>query len=78
VGVLYDLEAADLPLTVDVTPRRCQAFRLAPGQTCAAANLDAGGQEIRAQRLTADGFGLVTFPQFRLTQREGQRLVLSR
>jgi len=78
VRILYDLEAADLPLTVDVTPRRCQAFRLAPGQTCAAANLDGAGREIQSLRLTADRFGLVTVPQFRVTQREGNRLVLSR
>ena len=78
VRLTYDLEPADLPLTVDVTPRRCQAFKLAPGQTCTAVNLDAAGQEVQAQRLQADRFGLVTFPQFKLTQAEGNRLVLSR
>jgi hypothetical protein len=29
-----DAVAGDLPLSVDVTPRRCQTFRLTPGQNC--------------------------------------------
>jgi pimeloyl-ACP methyl ester carboxylesterase len=78
VLITYDLDAADLPLTVDVTPRRCQAFRLAPDQACLAVNLDAAGREVQSLRLQADRGGRVTFPQFKLTGRAGNRLVLSR
>ena len=76
VLVTYDSDATDLPVSVDVTPRRCQAFRLSPDQTCTAVNIDAAGKSIQSMQVTADRFGLVTFPKFRLTQREGNRLVL--
>jgi len=76
--VTYDLDAAHLPLTVDVTPRRCQAFALSPGQSCEAVNTDAVGEEVQQLTLTADRFGRVTFPAFQLTHPQGNRLVLSK
>jgi len=76
--VTYDLASEYLPLTVDVTPRRCQAFSLAPGQTCVAVNSAADGKEIQRCTLTADRYGLVTFPAFQLTVPEGNRLILSK
>ena len=78
VLVTYDLDASGLPLSVDVTPRRCQAFKLSPGETCTAANTDAAGKTIQSLEVTADRFGLVTFPQFQLTHCEGNRLILKR
>ena len=76
--VTYDLDADHLPLTVDVTPRRCQAFKVPAGQTCSAVNVDAEGRTIQTMQLQADRFGLITFPAFRLTQREGNRLILTK
>lgn len=76
--VTYDRAAGDLPLSVDVTPRRCQIFRLPPGQTCAAANVDATGQTIQSMPLKAERWGLVTFPGFKLTAPEGNRLILTK
>ncbi len=78
VLITYDLDAGDLPLSVDVTPRRCQAFRLSPGQTCTAVNIDAGGETIQSTRVTADRFGRVTFSKFQLTQCAGNRLILTK
>lgn len=77
VLISYDLDPAHLPLSVDVTPRRCQAFRPAPGQTCSAVNIDSAGETIQSLQLKADAFGLVTFPGFRLTRKGGNRLVLT-
>lgn len=76
--VTYDAAADDLPLSVDVTPRRCQTFRLPPGQTCTAANVDATGQTIQSMPLKADRWGLVTFLRFRVTSPEGNRLILTK
>ncbi|MCK5805132.1 MAG: hypothetical protein KAI66_20030, partial [Lentisphaeria bacterium] len=58
VLVTYGLDAAHLPLTVDVTPRRRQAFKMVPGAVCTAVNLDGTGREIQRVRLTADPHGL--------------------
>jgi len=76
--VKWTLDAGDVPVTVDVTPRRVQAFRLKPGESCAAVNLDAGGKEVQIRTLTADANGLVTFEGFRITSAAGNRLVLTR
>ena len=76
--ITYDLADVDLPLSVDVTPRRCQLFRLRPGQACSAANLDSDGRTIQSLRLEADAQGLATFRQFKLTHRAGNRLVLTK
>jgi hypothetical protein len=54
---------------VDVTPRRCRAFRPAPGTKVA---WTAGG---RSGEVAADPHGLVTIPQVRVSK-SGTRLVL--
>ena len=71
-------DAVELPMAVDITPRRCQAFRLNPGQACLAVNTDAAGKTIQSLHLEADEHGRVTFPGFQLTERQGNRLVLTR
>jgi pimeloyl-ACP methyl ester carboxylesterase len=79
VVVKWILEPAALPVTVDVTPRRLQAFHLAPGDQVTAINLDAAsGAEVQKVTLTADAQGLVTFCGFQITSAAGNRLVLSR
>jgi hypothetical protein len=74
----YDLDETDLPLTVDVTPRRCQAFSLEPGQPCTGQNIDSSGRAIQSVALRADRYGVVTFPAFQLTGKQGNRLVLKK
>ena len=76
--IRWTLDPAALPVTVDVTPRRVQAFRLAPRESCSAANLDADGKEIQRFRLGTDEHGLLTCAGFRITSAKGNRLVLSR
>ena len=78
VLVTADAAAGDLPLSVNVTPRRCQTFKLPPGQTCEATNVDAAGQAIQSMPLKADRWGLVTFPGFKVTAPEGNRLILTK
>lgn len=78
VMVTYDLAETDLPLSVDVTPRRCQVFRLDPGQACTGRNIDGNGQTIQSVDLRADQYGRVTFPAFQLTEKAGNRLVLTK
>ena len=78
VLIKWTLKAADLPVTVDVTPRRVQAFRLKPGESCAAVNVDAAGSEIQRLTIKADEHGLFTFPGFRVTSARGNRLALTR
>ncbi|MCY3021652.1 MAG: alpha/beta hydrolase-fold protein [Planctomycetota bacterium] len=60
--------------TVDVTPRRCQKFKVKPGEklkwTCA-------GKEAQSGEATADQWGLVTVPSVRVTK-EKCRLTISR
>ena len=77
--VKYDLEASGLPVTVDVTPRRMQSFRLKPGQAASAVNIRADTlEEIQRKSLVADDGGLVTFDRFRITSPAGNKLILSR
>lgn len=78
VLVTYDAASGNLPLSVDVTPRRCQAFRLHPSQTCAATNVDASGRTIQSMPLKADRWGLVTFPGFKVTDPAGNHLILTK
>ena len=78
VVVQWALDAGQLPVTVDVTPRRLQAFRVKPGQKVTARNLAADtNQEVQSQTLTADERGLVTFTGFRLTAPAGNKMVLA-
>lgn len=62
--------AAPLPeCTVDITPRRCQAFKSMPGQTFKWTNTDLTTQEVVAQGVvTADKWGLVTVEQALVTK----------
>ncbi len=77
VLVKWMLVADRLPVTVDVTVRRLQAFKPGPGQAVTATNLAADtGAEVQAMRLTVDEQGLVTFPGFRITAAAGNRIVL--
>lgn len=78
VLVKWQLEADKLPVTVDLTPRRLQAFTLKPGDKVLARNVTAGGQEVQQQTLTADELGLVTWKGFQVTDAAGNRLVLTR
>ncbi|MEN6641554.1 MAG: prolyl oligopeptidase family serine peptidase [Armatimonadia bacterium] len=79
VVVKWTLEAEKLPVTVDVTPRRLQAFRLKPGETVTARNIAVGtGAEVQKETLKVDEDGLLTFKGFKVTAPEGNRLVLSR
>jgi hypothetical protein len=59
--------------TVDVTPRRCQKFRLRPGTRVAWRVLALDGAEIHAGEAAADEWGLVTAPRVRV-RREGVKL----
>lgn len=78
VLVKWTQDPKALPVTVDVTPRRVQAFKLKPGETCAAINLDAAGKTLQTTKITADKHGLFTFPAFRVTSAKGNRMVLTR
>ena len=78
VLIRWTLKPAVLPVTVDVTPRRVQAFKLKPGDSCSAVNLDADGKEIQRCKLSADAHGLLTFVGFNITSTKGNRLVLTR
>ena len=71
-------DAKTLPVTVDVTPRRVQAFKLQPGETCQAVNTDASGKALQRVKITADKHGLFTFPAFRVTSTKGNKMVLTR
>lgn len=74
----WALEADKLPVTVDVTPRRVQAFKPQPGQQVTATNLAAdSGQEVQKLTVTVDEAGRITVPGFRLTSAAGNRLVLT-
>ncbi|MEI6502105.1 MAG: alpha/beta hydrolase-fold protein, partial [Armatimonadota bacterium] len=67
VLVKWGLEADKLPVTVDVTPRRVQRFKVKPSQKVTAVNVDAEGKEIQRAELVADESGLVTWKGFRVT-----------
>jgi len=55
--------------TVDITPRRLQQFRAAPGQTVKWTNTSpADGKQIQSGEATADRWGLVTLDKVRVTK----------
>ncbi|HVF34985.1 MAG TPA: hypothetical protein VND91_06645 [Candidatus Saccharimonadia bacterium] len=62
--------------SVDVTPRRLQAFAPAPGREYDWVNLDAGSNVVQAGRVVADALGLVTVQGFTVAT-GGNRLVVS-
>ncbi len=77
VAIRWTLDAAALPVKVDVTPRRVRAFKPRPGQTVTARNIDiAAGQTVQEATLTTDRNWPVTFEGFRVNGEEGNRLVL--
>lgn len=61
---------------VDITPRRRQKFRPAPGTEITARNLDAAGRLIEEKNLTVDARGTITCERFRLTPGQQNRLRL--
>jgi hypothetical protein len=64
-------------VTVDVTPRRYQAFKLQPGAEVIAVNVDVPtDKEVQRQTLKADEVGLVTIKGFQVTSAAGNRLTL--
>ncbi|MFO7947557.1 MAG: alpha/beta hydrolase-fold protein [Armatimonadota bacterium] len=77
VLIRADTEIHDLPVTVDVTPRRLQSFSREPGEVVIAKNIEEStGDEIQTQELVVNEDGLLTFPQFTVTCAEGNHLVL--
>ena len=78
VVVKWTGAAEKLPVTVDVTPRRLQTFKLRPGDQVTAVNMDAAGKTVQRQTLVADAQGLVTFKGFEVTAAGGNRLVLGK
>jgi len=79
VVVRYTLDPAALPLTVDVTPRRRQAFRPAPAAQVRATATDAGtGQQLATCTLTVDQNGLLTYPALPINSAAGTRLTFTR
>ncbi|MFC1613965.1 alpha/beta hydrolase-fold protein [Gemmatimonadota bacterium] len=67
-----------LPATVDVTPRRLQHFRLKPGEPVTMIEQTLDSREILRRESRADRTGHVTFEGFRLTARQGNRLIIIR
>lgn len=78
VLIKWTLEPEKLPVTVDVTPRRLQAFKLQPGEKIRAMNVAADGSKVQEETLTVDESGLVTLKGFKVTSAAGNRLTLTR
>ena len=78
VLITYDLAADDLPLSVDVTPRRCQLFQLRPRPSLLCGEHRQLGRTIQSMQLEAGALGLATFRRFKVTRREGNRLILTK
>ena len=60
-------------MTVDVTPRRAQKFRVEPGQ-----KVEVSIDGARAQKVEADKRGLVTVRRARIESDKGTRVVMRR
>ncbi|HUU27709.1 MAG TPA: alpha/beta hydrolase-fold protein [archaeon] len=67
-----------LPATVDITLRRVQRFHPAPGEEVVLIDRAPGGREIIRKTAPADRTGHITFEKFRLTDIQGNRLVVLR
>ncbi|MGC9320519.1 MAG: alpha/beta hydrolase-fold protein, partial [Armatimonadota bacterium] len=77
--VRWYLDTDELPVTVDVTPRRVQGFVLKPGEEVTAITLSVdSGEQMRSRALTADQDGLVTIRGLRILSPGGTRLTLTR
>jgi len=71
--VYWYLDPAQLPVTVDVTPRRVQGMRWRPGETLTAVIT---GLETVQRDVTVDGLGLATITAVELRSSEGVRVEL--
>ena len=67
---------AKAEMTVDITPRRRQAFRPKPGATLKWTNTDKAGKTVQSGTATVDKHGLVTMEKVKLTL-GGNRIVIS-
>ena len=77
VVIRWEGDAARLPVTVDVTPRRRQRFRPAPGTVCTAVAIElATNQELQRLSATVEPNGLLSLRQVRLTAAPGTRLTV--
>lgn len=65
------------PVTVDVTLRRLQRFRFAPGAVLKAINMGSSSQAIQEKQVVVDSLGLITVPGFNITSASGNRLVIT-
>ncbi len=64
--------------TVDITPRRCQQFHVAPGETIHWSNRQVTDRQVVQQgQATADRWGLITLPQVRVST-GGNRILIER
>ncbi len=78
IVIKWYLEPEDLPVTVDVTPRRRQQFKPQAGAACTAINTDlATGREVQRERVQVGEHGLLTFPRFQVTSAQGNRLTFT-
>jgi hypothetical protein len=73
--VLWYLDPAQLPATVDVTPRRVQGMKWKPGDVLTAAI--AGAETVRRD-ITVDDLGLATITAVELRSPDGVRIELRR
>lgn len=73
VTVQQAYEGIKYPITVDITPRRVQQFRVAPGSTV---SVTVGSDAPRA--ITVDEYGLITVPGVRIEDAAGTRVVVRR
>lgn len=75
---LPDFESIASSGTVDITPRRLQAFRTPPGSVWQWSNRQVPDEgEVQSGTVTADAHGLITIPGFRVTK-TGNRLLIGR
>jgi len=77
ITVFLDRPDAELPLTVDMTPRRRQRFLPAAAGLVRARNIAADGTTIQTTDITVDQAGRITYEGFMLTSVEGNRLVIT-
>ena len=73
--VFWYLDAAQLPVTVDVTPRRVQGMHWKPGDVLTATLT--GAKTVRRD-ITVDDLGLATIPAVELRSPDGVRIELRR
>ena len=66
----------EFPVRVDVTPRRLQRFRLGAMEKIVLLNQTLQGEEIIKRSSMADSTGLITFEQFLITEKQGNRLII--